>query len=185
MGHDYYYFTASLPMIQWGGKPLVTAEEFLESAQRLLSKDDGALIGKLLADQEGIEPGNAVADAWVKFDQSFRNEMAVFRAQQAHKDPSKVVHGAKENEPALREVVQETARMDNLLEAEKLLDKTRWQYLDELSAGHYYDLEFLICYGLKLRILARHQAYASSVGSDVFETIRTAELPIEWVAQGI
>jgi len=40
-------------------------------------------------------------------------------------------------------------------EAEKSLDEARWKFLDELSFGHYFDLDILIVYVLKLLLLER------------------------------
>jgi hypothetical protein len=46
-------------------------------------------------------------------------------------------------------------RNQNILEAEKSLDLERWRFLDEVSAGHYFDIDSLIVYALKLKILIR------------------------------
>lgn len=186
MGHPYYYFAASLPMIDWNGKPPMTVEEFSSASHRLLSKEDYTLMEHLLNDEHlDIETDNAVARSWIQFDRNFRNEAASFRAQRAHKDPVKSIRGTRENDPWLREVVHEAAKMSDLLEAETLLDRTRWQHLDDLARGHDYDLEFLICYGLKLKIHQRHQEYRSSKGHDVFDDMRTMELPVDWNVSGI
>jgi hypothetical protein len=42
-----------------------------------------------------------------------------------------------------------------MLEAEKALDLERWQLLEELACGHYFDLDALLIYALKLLILER------------------------------
>jgi len=186
MGRPYYYFAASLPMIDWNGKLSMTVEEYCSTASRLLSKEDNVLMGKLLEDSDAdIETDNSVAGSWIQFNRNFRNEAASFRAQRAHKDPIKSIRGTKENDPWLREVIHEAAKIPNPLEAETLLDRTRWQFLDDLVKGHYYDLEFLICYGLKLKILQRHQEYRSLKGKDAFDHIRTMELPVDWVVVSI
>ena len=186
MSRSYYYFAASLPMINWGGKLPLTSDEFLLMAQRLLAHGDRELVERLLkGNDEDIETDNAVALSWFKFDRNFRNEIAWFRAHRAHKNPNQSVRGVKENEPSLRETVHEVSRTSNLLEAEKLLDWTYWQYLDNLSSGHHYDLEFIICYGLKLKILERHHEYKSPKGSEVFDGMKTMELPVDWAVENI
>ncbi len=185
MGRSYYYFAASLPMIHWNGKLPIETKDFLLMASRLLREDDDILIKKLLADHDDIETNNTVACSWIRFNRNFRNERASFRAKRAHKDPLKFIRGTKEDEPFLREIVYEASKMPDLLEAEKLFDRTCWQFLDDLVGGHYYDLEFLICYGLKLKILERHQEHLSLKGNDIFDSIRTMELPISWAAPGI
>lgn len=54
-------------------------------------------------------------------------------------------------------------RNPSILEAERMLDGERWCMLDELSLGHYFDIDFLIVYALKILILER------------WERIRTAD----------
>ena len=186
MGRSYYYFAASLPMINWEGKLPMTSEEFLLTAHRLLAEGDRELVQRLIEDDnECVETDNAVALSWIKFNRNFRNEIAWFRAHRAHKDPLKSIRTTKENEPSLREVVYEASRMPDLLEAEKLLDRTCWQFLDDLAGGHYYDLEFLICYGLKLKILQRHHKYKSPKGHDAFDEMRIMDLPVDWAVVSI
>ena len=186
MGRTYYYFAASLPMIHWDGKLPLTCEEFLSDARRLLSGSDFRMIEQLLKDDDSaVGTGNAAALAWTGFQRHFRNEIAWFRAHQAHQDPFKSVRGTKENEPFLREAVHEASRMPDLLEAQRSLDRVSWEFLDDLSSGHYYDLEFLICYGLKLRILERHHQYRSSKGAEAFEAMKTMELPVDWAVPGV
>ena len=46
-------------------------------------------------------------------------------------------------------------RNTSILEAEKILDQARWNFLEALSFGHYFDFDYLLVYGLKLAILAR------------------------------
>ena len=186
MGRPYYYFAASLPMVSWDGKLPMTSEEFLLNARRLLFEGDHELVGQLLkGEDDAIETDNAVALSWIGFNRHFRNEIAWFRAHRAHKDPLKSIRGTKEDEPSLREVIREASRMPDLLEAEKLLDRIGWQFLDDLTGGHYYDLEFLVCYGLKLKILERHHEYKSSKGNNAFDEIRTMELPVDWAVVSI
>jgi hypothetical protein len=48
-----------------------------------------------------------------------------------------------------------------------MIDEARWKYLDELSAWHLLDLDYLIIYGLKLKILGRYQRiFHSSEGKE-------------------
>ncbi|MFH0827465.1 MAG: DUF2764 family protein, partial [Candidatus Omnitrophota bacterium] len=66
-------------------------------------------------------------------------------------------------EPAISHLALNAHRSPSLLEGERMLDAERWRFLDELSLGHYFDLDFLIVYLLKLLILER------------WEKIRTAD----------
>jgi hypothetical protein len=186
MGRSYYYFAASLPMISWNTKPSTTVEAFIQAAKRLLNDTDSRLIEQLMNDDPGdIETDNAAAHSWVRFDRNFRNEGAWFRAQRMHKEPHTFIRGTKENDPWLRSIIHEAAKMPDPLDAEMLLDRARWQFLDGLAGGHYFDLEFLISYGLKLKILQRHQTYRSAKGNDTFNEMRAKEIPVDWAVSGI
>lgn len=178
MGRSYYYFAASLPMIDWEGKAPMSVGDFLSECRRLLREDDFALIGQLLEGDGGAaETGNAAARSWIRFDGDFRNELAWFRARRMNRDPVNFIRGTKADEPFLREAIRQASKMPNLLEAEKSLDRIRWQFLDDLAGGHYYDFESLMVYGLKLKILERHQAYNSPAGRGIFDETRVMEFP--------
>ena len=84
MSKAYYYFAATLPMIQMGGKLPFTVKDFLSSAERLLSSEDYALLQALLTDQE-FESKNTTASKWLEFDRQFRNALSVYRASKAKK----------------------------------------------------------------------------------------------------
>jgi hypothetical protein len=43
----------------------------------------------------------------------------------------------------------------SILDAEKTLDEIRWKAIEDLSTGHYFDLDLLITYAYKLLILQR------------------------------
>jgi hypothetical protein len=57
----------------------------------------------------------------------------------------------------------------SVLDAEKILDETRWKVLDELATGHYFDLDLLITYAYKLLILQRWESIRSADGMILLE----------------
>ena len=139
MSRSYYYFAASLPMLQWDGKLPVTVEEFISECGRLLDAQDFAVMGRLLkGDGLSVESTNPSVNAWIQFNNSYRNELAVFRAKWANKDPNRYTRGEWASSPQIRDVITQAAKMPHLLEAEKLLDQMVWQFLDDLTGGHYY-----------------------------------------------
>jgi hypothetical protein len=176
MGHSYYYFAASLPVIGFERKISLISEEFLRDCQRLLADEDYALIYNVLSGYaDKIETDNEVVKAWIQFDRNFRNELAWFRAERAGKDPLNYVRGQRYAEPYLSEVIHQAAKTDNLLQAQKLIDQAQWNFLNEIGTGHYFDIEFLFVYGLKLKILERYQEYSSPKGKNIFDEIKNME----------
>ena len=59
-----------------------------------------------------------------------------------------------------------------------VLLRHRWSLLDDFEVGHYFDIERLIIYYLKLQILWRKQQFNREDGTNVFErtynTVRRA-----------
>ncbi len=177
MSHAYYYFSASLPMIDFDSQPPVSIAVFLEDCQRLLSKNDFLLIKNVLEDSdEKSEMSNAVFNAWVKFERDFSNALVWFRAEKVGKDPLDYIRGERYSDPFHNEIIHHADKAPNLLEAEKILDRARWQFLDDLAGGHYYDLNFIIIYALKLKILDRHHEFRSPQGQSIFEELQKAEI---------
>lgn len=178
MGRAYFYFAATLPMITWDSRPPMTGEDFLSECRRLMNEQDYMIVNRIVCEEADLESptGNYTADAWIHFNHHFRNELAFFRAQRAGKDPIKYIRGSKSHEPQIREVVHQASKMPNLMEAQRLLDKFCWDFLTDLEAQHYYDLESILVYGLKLKILERHQEYNSPKGRSVLDELKTTEL---------
>jgi len=154
MDNFYVYLISSLPMLHFGMKPAFSFEEFLEVCRDKISRDDirtieAARDGMLYA---GEQP---TLRQWSAFDTALRNELVKIRAVRRHLDPFKYLRGDRFIEPHIARIAMNAHRTTSVMDAEKLLDQGRWQKLDELSAGHYFDLDFLICYALKLLILER------------------------------
>ncbi len=179
MGRPYYYLVASLPGLEFEGKPSMSVASFLEDCRRLLAREDLSLMEELLAKGEsGIETDNAFVKTLAEFNNRLRNEVAWFRSSRLHKDPSKYIRGTRSFEPSLTEVVHEASKSPNPLETQRQLDHCVWRFWDEMLFGHYHDVEVLFIYGLRLKMLERYQAYASSEkGREIFEKLKAVELP--------
>ncbi len=169
----YYYFAASLPMLQFEGELPMSTKEFLGDCERLLSSRDFLCIKKVFYEEEVDEiAGHKLLKAWMEFENTFRNEIAAFRAEANKDNPLDFIHGERYPDPWLHKVIISASDTDNLLLAERILDRARWQFLDELVAGHYYDLGYLIVYAIKLKILERYSLIYSSKGKEIFEELK-------------
>jgi hypothetical protein len=178
MGRPYYYFVASLPRLEFEGKPSMPVESFLDDCRRLLAQEDFFLMRELLSKgASGIETSHAFLKALAEFDNRLRNETAWFRASRLHKDPSQHIRGTRSFDPSLTETVHQASKNLNPLETQRQLDRCVWRFWDEVLIGHYYDIEVLFIYGLKLKMLERYQAYASSKGREILEKLKAVELP--------
>ncbi|MBP6976707.1 MAG: DUF2764 family protein [Bacteroidales bacterium] len=73
----------------------------------------------------------------------------------------------------------------NLFEREKGLDLLRWNYLDELNTFHYFTIEVILAYVIKLLIIERWLILDRSTGEQLFrqflEDLRSSyEFPTEY-----
>lgn len=157
-------------MLDLEADPLLSFNHFLMDCQRLLLPNDFNIVQKAtLIDKDFQEEiNNDVLDSWRQFNRQLRNEIAWFRASEMGKEPLDYIRGDRYAESFLVDIVAQAAESSDPLIAERLLDDLRWQYLDDLVRGHYFDLEFLLIYALKLQILERYQIIKSSQGEEIF-----------------
>ncbi len=164
MAGFYVYLISSLPMLHFGARPPFSLERFLEICQDKISEEDIHLIK--LTQEAFLYTGNQpTLKQWCAFDNALRNELVKIRAGSKHLDPLKYIRGQDYIEPYISRAAMNARRSPSILEAERLLDQERWHRLDELALGHYFDLDFIICYALKLLMLER------------WERINTADKP--------
>ena len=169
-------------MIFFDSKPPLSLEEFVRDCERLLSPQETVLIKQLIEDAivtDGIKTANSVFREEVEFTHQLCNQLAKLRAERAGKDPLKYVRGEVVNDPFFAEVIRQADIAKNPLVAERLLDKTRWDFLDRLQTGHFFDLEFILIYALKLKILNRYAMIESPKGREVFDEFKKIGAPEE------
>jgi hypothetical protein len=111
-----------------------------------------------------------VLQRWRRWEINLRNELVKIRAQKLGVDayefivPSTFMMGTAE-------LAAEASGMINPLEAERFIDRARWSYLEELEVGHYFDVERLVVYALKLQLLERIALHERERGQERFEQI--------------
>lgn len=156
MANFYEYLISSLPMLHLTMKLPFTFENFLERCKNFISEEDFKQVE--VVSLEWQEPGSqhATVRKWLEFDTGLRNEIARIRASRRHIDPARYLRiDAGFYGPGLAHLVLSSQRNPSLIEAQRILDEARWLFLEELSNGHYFDLEFLLAYAIKLRLLER------------------------------
>ncbi|MDD5691559.1 MAG: DUF2764 family protein [Candidatus Omnitrophica bacterium] len=157
MSSYYTYFISSLPMLQFGSKPALTLKDFLNRCAEFIPRKDAALIKEALSTDGYALKVSAPAALlkWREFDLALRNELVKARALRKKVDPAGFLRNDTYFDMKIIHIAQAALRHTSVLEAERYLDLERWNVLDEISRGHYFDLDFLLAYGLKLAILER------------------------------
>jgi len=160
MRNNYYYLIAGLSMLQFGMKPPISYQDFLEECARALSRDDA----------DALKEGKvSLLKKWGDFDKALRNELVRTRAVKTGKDPDNYLRTNEGIDPFIAPLAHWAVNHDSPMEAEKYMDKIRWEKIEELKAGHYFDMEYLAAYGLQLQILERWDRIDSGDGMKILE----------------
>ncbi len=182
MSHQHIYLICSLPMLHFGAKAPFSFGRFLAMCEGLVSEEDlkvfeslnrGPLPAGERARGVNIQPA---LQKWQAFDTTLRNELAKIRASRRHIDPAKYLRNDGFAEPSIVNIAASAHRNPSPLAAEKMLDEARWRFLDELSAGHYFDIDILIIYALKLLILERWERINTADRLQVLEETLNTKL---------
>ncbi len=173
MADFYVYLISSLPMLQFGARPPFSFEKFLELCRRFIPETDAKILEKVSISADFPPEKQPTLKGWHDFDTQIRNELVKIRASQRHVEPAKFLRGEKFPDLSVTHLAMSAARNPSILEAQKLLDMERWRALDGFCFGHYFDLDFLIIYCLKLLILERWERINSADKSKVLEAALT------------
>ena len=155
--HNYYYFIASLPHINYGDKPPISSENFREQCNQFLSRGDAALVKYCCYDPkvavETVAPtGSAFIDFHLQRERAMNLTLAGLRAA----DLGRPSPGDSPRDVPRAEAAAKAAfEMDDPLEAENSLDRGRWGVLDEMVGLNYFGVNNIFAYLLKLQLLER------------------------------
>ena len=143
-------------MLHFGAPPPISFEKFLKACEGLLDENDMEIIkASGITAAYGREAVHPLLAEYRAFDTALRNELVKIRASRKKVDPSPYLREDGHSEPAIAHIAMNAYKNTSILEAERMLDRERWQTLDDLAMGHYFDIEFLIVYAHKLLILER------------------------------
>lgn len=145
-------------MLHFGAKPPFTSEKFINMCKDFIPSEDL----EMARNTEGWPK-------WQEFDTQLRNELVKIRAAKKRVDPVTYLRHGGSVELSVMHIALAATRNPSIIEAERVLDQERWHFLDELSIGHYFDIDFLIIYAIKLKILER---WAKINSSDPAQEVR-------------
>jgi len=161
MQNRYYYLVSSLPLLQFDEKPGILKKEFLAECAKWLSPPEFSILRAVDMDSSRIPfTSKQILIKWKSIDSSLREDLSKAR---------EITQGASDERlPAsmLSVFDKETPFL-----MEKELARKQWVMLDELELGHYFDMNILIIYFLKLQILERFADFNKDEGMRVFESV--------------
>ncbi len=169
---SHYYFTvASLPHLSYDMENSPEIDEFLTICEENLKGKDLEIVkSSLIDDLQREKTGTGILDSWYGWEKNLRNKLVLLRAKKLKLDPEEFLVDTPELLSG-EHVTREAFEHESPLAAEDILNWERWSFLNELELGHYFDLEKLIIYYLKLQILTRKRSFNKETGTAKFNDI--------------
>jgi hypothetical protein len=180
---QYYFAVASLPHLTYNMEKVPTVEQFLEICERNLKPRDLELIkAAIFKNIESEKTGNKILDNLFIWEKNLRNRLVFLRAKKRNEPPEKYMRKNPElfiDDRFIREAFED----DSPLDAEDILNRERWAYLDNMELGHYFDEIKLVIYYLKLQILWRKKDLNKEKGAqrfnEILEKFSSEEIPYD------
>ena len=149
-------------MLHFGMKPPISYPDFLEVCSSEVNQEDMEILRE-------SDSHSAILKEWEGFNRRLRNELVRTRAAKKGKDPNKYLRGDNGADPFIAPLAHWSVNQDSPMEAELYLDRVKWDKIEEMKTGHYFDMEYLAAYGLQLKILERWHRINSADGVKVLE----------------
>ena len=150
-------------------KAPLSYSDFLLLCREHLAAADIEIIKRVSLPPEDRKDSSQTLKEWKKIDITLRNELAKSRAHKYGRDLLQYVRGEGYQDPFVSHFAQYITSYASPLEAELSLDRLRWEKIEELKKGHYFDIDYLITYALQLQILERWDNINSSGGMEVLQ----------------
>jgi hypothetical protein len=171
----YFYSVSSLPHLSFDSIPTLGEEDFLFLCRNTLSGGDWAVLKEArLRSPADLKTGNKTLDAWFAGERSMRAELAKLRAaRRGAETESYNRYGAYSQ--SILDAARKAFGEESPSDAEIIILRALWAFLEELEMGHLFDVDRLIVYYLKMQLLElknrRNKAAGEKNFSVLYETI--------------
>ncbi len=174
---QFYFLVASLPTVSYESRDAIEPDAFLDIARGHLTDGELDVLERAsIAPSPAESVGHRIIDDWNRFERGLRNALVRVRATQRRVDAA--VHlriddagDDASDAPGVSDIAREANAHETPLGGEDALNHARWRFLDDLETGHFFDLDRLIVYYLKLQILARRRHFNRAEGEQRYQTI--------------
>ena len=164
----YYYLVASLPLLAYDAERFWTPEQLLYACRNQLSAPDERLVtAARLQDWGPVHPSCPALEGWRAWELTLRSELAALRAKRRGGESARPLSESP-GVPAAQAVARGAFAEADPLAAEEMLDRARWAVLDDLEAGHHFDINNLVVYHLRLQLLRRRSLRQAARGAEGF-----------------
>lgn len=170
-----YYLISQLPSLGGvSGKPPITEERFFELCDSLLSEKMLAEVKKLtlVPPRDTEKAGSSLINAWNSGERNLRLALAELRAKKMQKEFKSDTALPTE----LLRLAATAVELDDPMRAEDLLLKHRLDFLESLRPTDGFSADYVLYYGLKLKLLWRKSRFDTELGEAEYRKIYSSVL---------
>ena len=168
-----YYLISQLPSLDGlsDNVPVpITEERFYDVCNRILGKKAQDELSRVsLVPPRTYEPtSSTVLEYWNMGEQTLRLALGKVRADKLNKQFDT---GNRTFTADLLQTVRTAIELDSPLEAEKLLNRYRMEYLETIRPMNAFSEEFVFYYCLKLKLILRMRQFDAESGKAAYRNI--------------
>ena len=160
-----YYFLSSLPMLRYDEPAPLTWERFLSDALGNISNSD---YGLLIQIAQGKDGGNGFLKKWYAVNAKLADAVNAHRKVNLGRDD---VGPVVLREYEVERVATAAMNAKNPLEAEFILMKFGYDFLESAKGLEPFSENALLAYALQLRILLRKDSFTAEKGNKQYEKL--------------
>ncbi|MBO5899933.1 MAG: hypothetical protein J6Q80_04285 [Lentisphaeria bacterium] len=166
------FLAASLPTLLFGQPSPLSVAEFDAMASEYLSAEKLAALTSFSfpvpeKDPENCRECHRIFAEARRFEHTLRSRIAKIRSERLERETA--VADPEEFFSEIEYTLNAAMSCKDPMEREMLIDRVRWDFLEDLSLGHMIDFEALCIYRLKLQILAPYTGRTPEEGTPRFE----------------
>lgn len=168
-----YYLISQLPSLDGINEntPLpINEARFLELCNSLLNKKMLAQIESLtLLPHKNVDlSDNGLIKMWNEGERELRIVLARLRAEKMHKSFDSE---NRSYSPELLQTARSAIEIESPMEAEKFLNRYRLAFLETIRPSDSFSDDFILYYGLKLKLLERMREFDMQSGKSAYDKI--------------
>jgi hypothetical protein len=161
------YLMAGLPSLVFPDPPPLSGEAFREACRPWLSPPSFGQVVLAGLDIETVprrDIRHPLLRKWIAFESTLRNELVSIRSRRTGRESPSFREADGGFEGPVKSRLLQLEGAQNPLDAEILLLRFRWDFLEEETALHHFDLYAVLGYALKTGILERVQCFDREEG---------------------
>ena len=160
-----YYFLSSLPMLRFQDSAPITWDAFMKEAHGNVSDSDYRLLSGI---GSGTEGSNGFLKSWEEMNRRLDDSVNEQRRRNLNREEPR---GVVFRELAVEQVTNAAIGAKNPLEAELILMRYRYDWLEKEKGLEPFSEKALLSYALQLRILLRKDLFTVESGNSEYRRL--------------